>query len=154
MSTITTTRSSIQAMKYHKMTNKAGSMMIAFYQRTFWNTMPRIFLGISTLEDETNTLSRTAASTYAVTWHHIPEKRYPQLYHCENVYTRLLYPSLQTYCFILKAQVRYTHSLIHSFLGYFFTILQPHKCFNHNWMSRWWVSKNLKKQPCPSECIT
>jgi len=30
MFTITNTRSSIQAIKYHKMTNKAGSMMIAF----------------------------------------------------------------------------------------------------------------------------
>ena len=106
---------------------------------------PRIFLGISTLEDETNTLSQTA-TTYAVTSHHISEKLYPQLYHCENVYTHLLYSSLQTYYFILKAQIHYTHSLIHSFLGYFFTLLQPHnrtRCHDDEYIKIWKSSHAL-----------
>jgi len=47
--------------------------------------------------------------------------------HSENIYTHLLYSSLKTYCFILKAQVHYTHSLIHSLLGYFFTLLNHEK---------------------------
>jgi hypothetical protein len=65
---------------------------------------PRIFLGISTLEDETNSLSQTAATIYAVTRHHIPEKLNPKLYHCENLNTHQLSSSLQMNHFILKAR--------------------------------------------------
>ena len=91
---------------------------------TFQN-MPKIFLGISTLEDETNTLSQAAATTYTGKWHHIPEKLNPQLHHYENLYAHQLYSSLQSYHFILIAQVHYAHSLIfHS------EAISSH-CFNH-----------------------
>jgi hypothetical protein len=77
-------KSSIPAVKYHKMTEQADSLGTAVMQIPFWNMRPRIFL-------------------------HTAQQQNPQLHYRENLSHPYL--SLQSNCTILQSNLSHAHSL-------------------------------------------
>ena len=100
-------KSSIPAMKHHRMTDQAESLTIELMQIPFRNMTPRIFLHNSTLEAEGITSSRMVRTNSSVTCH-IPDEQNPQLHCCENLHTH----QLQSNYTILQSNVRHSQSLV------------------------------------------